>query len=63
MNSDKCHLFVSGHKYEHFWVKIGNDKIWETRTVKLLRITIDIELKFDEHLNNVCLKTRIRKKG
>ena len=43
--------------------------IWENRTVKLLGITIDIELKFDEHLTNVCIKanrkltvlTRMRK--
>ena len=42
--------------YEHLWAKIGNDKIWETRTVKLLGITIDNDLKFDEHLNNVYLK-------
>ena len=47
INSDKCRLFVSGHKYEHLWAKIGNDKIWETRTVKLLGITIDNELKFE----------------
>ena len=32
MNSDKCHLFISGHKFEHLWAKISNDKIWETRT-------------------------------
>ena len=56
INSDKCHLFTSGHKFEHLWVKIGNDKIWETRTVKILGITIDNKLKFDEHLHNVCLK-------
>ena len=56
MNSDKCHLYISGHKFEHLWAKIGNDKIWETKTVKLLGITIDNDLKFDEHLNNVCLK-------
>ena len=60
MNSDKCQLFVSGHKYEHLWAKIGNDKIWETRTVKLLGITIDNELKFDEHLNNVCLNANMK---
>ena len=53
MNSDKCHLFISGHKFEHLWAKIGDDKIWETGTVKLLSITIDNELKFDEHLSNV----------
>ena len=51
MNSDKCHLFISSHKFEHLWAKIGNDKIWETGTVKPSDITIH------EHLNNVCLKT------
>ena len=56
INLDKCHLFISGHKSEHLWTKIGDDKIWETGTVKLLGITIDNELKFDEYLNNVCLK-------
>ena len=47
MNSEKCHLFISGHKFEHLWAKIGNDKIWETGTVN--------KLKFDKQLNNVCL--------
>ena len=69
MNSDKCHLFVSRNKFEHLWTKIGNNRIWENRTVKLLGISIDNELKFDKHLSHVCLKanrrlsalTRIRK--
>ena len=56
MNSDKCHLFILGNKLEYFWTKIGNNRIWEDRIVKLLGITIDNELKFDEHLSNVCLK-------
>ena len=56
INSDKCHLFISGHKFEHLWAKIGDYKIWETGTVKLLGITLGNELKFDEHLNSVCLK-------
>ena len=60
MNSGICHLFVSSHKYEHLWAKVGNDKIWETRTVKLLGITIDNELKYDEHLNDVCLKAKMK---
>ena len=55
VNSDKCHLFISGNKYEHFWAKIGNYRIWKSRKVKLLGVTLDNELKFDEHLNNVCL--------
>ena len=33
-----------------------DDKIWETETVKLIGITTNSELNFDEHLNNVCLK-------
>ena len=49
--------------------KIGNDKIWETRSVELLGVTIDNDLKFDEHLLKICLKanrklsalTRIKK--
>ena len=55
MNSDKCHLFISGNRFEHLWAKIGNHRIWGNRTVKLLGIILDNELKFDEHLNNVCL--------
>ena len=53
MNASKCHLFVSGNKYEPMWARVGNDLIWEFRTVKLLGITIDNELKFDEHISNI----------
>ena len=56
MNSDKCHLFISGNKFEHLWVKIGNNRIWGSRTVKLLGIAFNKELKLDKHLNSVCLK-------
>ena len=54
LNSDKCHLLVSGHHYEEMFVNIGKDIIWESKTVKLLGITIDKELKFDKHINQVC---------
>ena len=30
--------------------KIGEEQIWESKTVKLLGITIDNELKFDEEI-------------
>ena len=51
------------------WVRIRDDMIWENRTVKLLGITINNELKLDEHLTNICIKanrkltvlTRMRK--
>ena len=35
---------------------IGKDKIWESKSVKLLGITIDKESKFDKHIDQVCLK-------
>ena len=58
MNDSKCHLFVSGNKHKHMWAKIGDDQIWESRTVKLLGITTDNELKFDEYISNVCKKAQ-----
>ena len=36
--------------------KIDNDRIWETRTVKMSGIILDNNLKFDGNLNNFCLK-------
>ena len=56
LNTDKCHLLIAGNKTEHIWAKIGESKIWEKNKVKLLGITIDNELKFDEHITNICLK-------
>ena len=58
INASKCHLFVSGNKHEHMWAKIGDDQIWESRTVKLLGVTKDNELKFDEYISNVCKKAQ-----
>ena len=69
MNAEKCHLFITGNKFDEVRVKSRDDKIWGNRTVKLLEITIDNELKVDEHLTTICLKvnrkltifTKIRK--
>ena len=47
LNTDKCHLLISGTKYEHSWAKISDDKIWESNEVKL---------KFDGHIANICFK-------
>ena len=38
------------------FVNIGKYIIWESKTVKLLGITIDKELKFDKYINQVCSK-------
>ena len=36
--------------------KVGNNNIWESNTVKLLGVTIDNQLKFNEHVLNICKK-------
>ena len=41
---------MDGHKFEHTWVTVGPDKIWEDHSVKLLGASIDNELKFDKHV-------------
>ena len=56
LNEDKCHLLISGHKYEHVWAKIGNSKIWESQHEKLLGVTIDKEIKFNNHISDICKK-------
>ena len=56
LNTDKCHLLVSGHKFEEMWLKVGKDHIWESKEVKLLGLTIDNELKFEKHVSSLCLK-------
>ena len=38
------------------WAKIGKDLIWEKPNVKLLGVTIDRNLGFDEHVSNLCAK-------
>ena len=42
------------------FVKIGEDIIWESKTKKLLGITIDKEVKFDKYINQVCILKQIR---
>ena len=56
INTDKCHLIIAGHKHEHIWAKLEDNKIWEENEVKLLGIKIDNELKFDNHVTDICLK-------
>ena len=56
LHTGNCHLLISGHKYEHQWVQIGKDMVWEGSKVILLGITINYELIFDSHILNICSK-------
>ena len=35
MNQDKCHLMISGHKFEAVWAKITQTQIWGSREKKV----------------------------
>ena len=56
LNEEKCHFIISGNKIEHLWAKIENAMIWESSKEKLLGVTIDTDLKFNEHVSNLCLR-------
>ena len=57
LNEEKCHFIISGHKYEHSWVKINENMIWESSNVKLLGVNIDSNLTFNDHVSSICAKT------
>ena len=53
-NSDKCHLLILNN--ENNIINIGEDKITGENQVKLLGITVDNKLNFNEHVNQLCKK-------
>ena len=38
------------------WLDVGNNRIWETKSVKMLGILIDNSLKFDNYVAEICRK-------
>ena len=60
MNSGKRGLIVSGNKYDHLRINIGNDKINESRTVKLLGIITKYEFKVEKLISNVFTEVQIK---
>ena len=56
LSKNKCHLLASGHQYENVWVKMGNEKIWESAKQKLLGMEIGRNFNFDDHVISLCKK-------
>ena len=56
LNKNKCHLLLSGNKYEHIFVNIGKERIWESSSEKLLWVNINNNLNFKQHIENICKK-------
>ena len=57
-NSDKCHLIMSCA--EATTAVIDGLPIVSSKTEVLLGITIDYELKFDDHVNRLCKKSSLK---
>ena len=63
-NQSKCHFLLTSTGPprgpsglpEHMWIKVGDQILWESPQVKLLGVTIDKNLKFDQHIINICKK-------
>ena len=55
LNADKCHLLISKH-YKDVLINVGEEVIECSSSVKLLGITIDNKLSFDEHVTKLCKK-------
>ena len=53
LNGDKCHFLIAGNKHEHLWVNVGGSQIWETQSEKILGVTIENKLKFEEHIKSI----------
>ena len=54
-NADKFHLLISNHSKD-LTIKVENEVIECCSSVKLLGVTIDNKLKFEEHVSKLCKK-------
>ena len=56
LKEDKCYLLAAGHGCKHLWANIGETWIRESKNSKLLGLTIDRNLNFDDHVFTLCKK-------
>ena len=54
LNPDKCYLLVCGYKHECFLAIIGGASVIESYEENFLGISIDRDLTFENHVNNLC---------
>ena len=56
LNQSKCHFLISSNSPEHLWIQVGEQIIWESLYEKLLGVTINKDLKFNDHVQSICKK-------
>ena len=44
LNDEKCEFVITGYRFEHLWLNVGETQVCKKNQVKLLGITIDNEL-------------------
>ena len=59
LNPDKCKLLITNH-IDDISINVNNTVIKAEKSVKLLGVTIDNELKFNEHITNICKKANLK---
>ena len=61
-NPKKFQVMLLGLKqHQEFFLEIENKSMNVTRSVKLLGISVDDELKFDKHVKTLCQKVNVVK--
>ena len=50
LNEDKCHFFLPAYKHVMMSPKVWQSRIWETEKQKLLGVTINKHLNFEQHI-------------
>ena len=56
LNEEKCKLLILSKKSNNTEIILGNETIKNSKSEKLLGITIDEKLTFNKHIGNLCKK-------
>ena len=57
--ADKCHFLVPNHG-EDLFIKVEEDLVQSSKSVKLLGVMIDNKLNFNAHVSNICRKASLK---
>ena len=57
-NAGKCHVLLSTN--EKIFTKVDSAEIENSQSEKLLGVTIDSQLSFEKHINNICGKAKAK---
>ena len=56
LKAEKYNFLVTGHRFDHLWLNFSKTQVSEKNQDKLHGITINNELKFDDHITKICRK-------